>query len=694
MAEINIVARNTGGGGGTTPPAPQSTPASTPTTGGNVNGGGFVPDAGRLTEEFRKLMQQQGAAFVPGSSNSRQLLQQFAENQKKEVTGRVASQFDEKRVALDEKYEEKYLNAKDRYNDEKRRIADKYKGKGQSFIENTDEWKDNEKYWSDFTNQLDRDKKKEDRLINNEEKDTLTAALRELTAVMKDVKEGAERDDERGDTQNSYLGGLRAQREALIKERDSATTEDEAKDASRRIAEVDEKMRRATGGGEEGKPVFDRYMMGAQGVQQMFGGLESGDMGGAVMGAGSTIAGFGGLSLKAAMRVAGVAALVAGAIRTVQGSNERYNSTADLAAYRSTSGGRSGKDALTGVVTAMYDAGINKTAANPNGTQYEEFGLDYQDFSKRAANVVQNRGTGDAWYSETLKQIGLERQFGLRQGTLEQGSALDRYGKNVTDAISGLVNLLSERGVQGVNNNDFSRVQEKYDFQQALMQGYLERTDRPDYHVANRAVLAVNEVTGITHDQRDITDYQAMQNAIQNPMNDRMKSLLYSTVQEMMPEMVGTNGEHYTALDAGRMDLIDRAIRNPENETKIIQAMIKKISEMYGGIDTQMGYFAFKNIFPNITADRLDQYVNQFASIGTVTDASWTMRKEEEATNRGKEITGEDNAEALAAMSKEYTHGMTRSVGDIKKILNALVDVLTTNKNVADAQSVRASEGQ
>lgn len=690
---VRVVGENSGGSNSVSPQTPSNSPEQPVTSGTQPQARDYMPDTNRLTEEYRKLLQQQGGVVIPGSANSRQIWSQVEANAKQDISARISNKYDGRRSALDEKYEEKFLSANDRYKDEQQRILSKYKGRDSKFIESTDEWKENEKWFEQYGRQLDKDKAVEDKQINKEERDELAAALRELTATLKDSKESVERDDERGDSEDSYLGRLRAERRQILNERDSAATREEALAASERLAAKDEEIRRVTGG-EQGKPMFDRYMMGIQGVQGIYNGLEGGDLGGAVMGVGSTISGFSGLSLKAAMRVAGVAALVAGAIKTVQGSNERYNATADLAAYRSTSGGRNGTNALTGTVTAMRDAGIAKTAANPIGTTYADFDLDYKEFSQRAANTVQQRGTGEGWYTETMKQIGLERQFGLQQNALGQGAQFDRYGQTVTDAVTTLVRTLATHNIEGANLRDFSRVQEKYDFQQSLMQSYMGRADKPNYDYANQAVLAVNQVTGITHDQRDVSDYASFQNAIQNPKNDRMRALLFSTVQEMMPEMKDSHGNFYDATDAGRMDLIDRAIRNPENEGKIMQAMIQKISEMYGGINTQMGYFAFKNLFPDISPDRLDQYVEQFSNPDS--EAGGSLRQDPSKSDVGAAYvrSASEQAEIWAANSKNYYHGMTRAVEDIKKILHDFVDTLTLNSNVFDLTAVQAAEGK
>ena len=717
---VRVVGENSGGSNSVSPQTPSNPPQTNEQTGSQHKASDYMPDTNRLTEEYRKLIQQQGGVVIPGSANSRQLWSQVEANARQEVTGSVQDKYNQRRIEVAEgrkqKEDELYAKQDSRREDlelwrDRQRdiILDNWRKKGKNPedpnnpIEKSAEWRAIDKEYDETTKLYDAQNKREwrefeaegkaeDKQVDKDEKDELAAALRELTETLKDSKEAVERDDERGDSEDSYLGRLRAERRQILNERESAATREEAMAASERLASKDEEIRRVTGG-EQGKPMFDRYMMGVQGIQGIYNGLESGDLGGAVMGVGSTISVFSGLSLKSAMRVAGVAALVAGAIKSIHGSNERYNATADLAAYRSTSGGRSGTSALEGTLTAIRDAGIAQTDANPAGTNYADFDLDYKEFSQRAANTVQQRGTGVGWYTETMKQIGLERQFGLQQNALGQGAQFDRYGQTVTDAVTTLVRTLAAYHIEGANMRDFSRVQEKYDFQQSVMQSYMGRADKPNYDYANQAVLAVNQVKGITHDQRDVSDYASFQNAIQNPKNDRMRALLFSTVQEMMPEMKDSHGNFYDATDAGRMDLIDRAIRNPENEGKIIQAMIQKISEMYGGINTQMGYFAFKNLFPDISPDRLDQYIEQFSD--PYSEAGWSLKQDPNKSVVGvANKNASEQAEIFAANSKSYYHGMTRAVNDIKKTLQDLMDTFTLNSNMFDPAAVQAAEGK
>lgn len=715
---VRVVGENSGGSNSIPPHTPSNTPEQPVTSGTQPQARNYMPDTNRLTEEYRKLLQQQGGVVIPGSANSRQLWSQVEANARQGITDSVGEKYAKRRldIADERKEREAEMYAKqdvrreklETWRDNQRDILIedwRKKGKNLGDIEKSAEWREIDREYNEQSKvydrlnnrewrQFDAESKSYNKQIDKEEKDELAAALRELTATLKDSKEAVERDDERGDSENSYLGRLRAERRQILNERDSAATREEAMAANERLAAKDEEIRNATSGDGQGRPMFDRFQMGMQGIQGIYGGLESGDLGGAVMGLGSTISGFGGLSLKAAMRVAGIAGLVAGAIKTVQGSNERYNTTADLAAYRSTSGGRRGTDALTGTVTAMRDAGIAKTAANPDGTTYADFDLDYKEFSQRAANTVQQRGTGAGWYTETMKQIGLEKQFGLQQNVLLQGAKFDRYGQTVTDAVTTLVRTLATHNIEGANLSDFSRVQEKYDFQQSLMQSYMSRTDKPNYDYANQIVLAMNQVKGITHDQRDVSDYTSFQNAIQNPKNERVRKFLYSTVQEIMPELKDENGNFYNATDAGRVDLIDRAIRNQKNEGKIMQAMIQRIKETRGGTDTTLGYSAFKDLFPEIAPDRLDQYVEQFSN--PYSEAGWSLKQDpsESAVGAAYVRSASEQAEIWAANSKNYYHGMTRAVDDIKKMMHDLIETLTLNSNLFDPAAVQAAEGK
>ena len=737
MAEEVIRIEGVNGGRGGSSPSPSSSgynqqPNNPPTGGVNPSGGGRssglddLLDKQRLTDEYLKLIRQQGAVYTPGSANATQLRKQFDENTRREVTD-----------AVKDKYAQQRLNITQGADDNKREVDEEAKQRKNAIMNRTDEEIDkvyteaermrqeridaageshrkdpaflaslnNEiESWTQKRiksigdkgdkelqevdderkkryDEIESDKERELKETDKQEKDELATVLKELSNVLKDVKERAESESERSG--GGYLSGLRDERQKLIQEREGAATEEEARAASKRIADIDKKIKRASGEDDEEKtkPVFDRAIAGIKGIQQIYSGAEQGDMGSMIMGTGSAIAGFGGLSIGAAMSTMGIAAVAAGVAKAIQGSGERFTNMADLAALKP-QGTRERSEELRFGEKVGYAQATIEAVEEGNYRGYNQSSLDmsHTDFAKRAAQTAAARGTTDNWYAETYRQIGIEKYLALGQGTLEQGSKFDRYGQTVTDAISKLVTQLHGVGAEGANLDDFSRVKEKYDFQQAMMQGYMGRTDKPNFDLANRTVSAMNAVTGITHDERDVSDYQAMQNAILAPKNDRMKAMLQATVAEIMPEMKATDGSYYTAQDAGRMDLIDRAIRNPENEGKIITAMIEKINQMYGGIDTQMGYFAFKYLFPNISPDRLDEYVKQLNG-GDASVASQILSGNKEQWERQANKIGERNSESFALSASGLISDVNEYLKQISNGVTQLVDNINANLN-------------
>jgi len=426
--------------------------------------------------------------------------------------------------------------------------------------------------------------------INGKENEERLKVEKELVEVLRELKEQIERQSESGADPDSYLGRLRAERKALIEQRETAATEKEAQAAQSRIDELDKIINRSTGGSGSGGRGDDdsrniRSIRQGQGILGAVQQAQQGNWGGAmVSGAVSTGNPYVIAGAVAAQAIMGISSAAA----------KSYESLSDLARFRSPAGGASGEQAMNNIGTFLSND------PRAYGVHYTQYGMDVEQFDAEAFKRVRARGSADNWYQETMAGLGLEKSLALDQGALMQGSQYDRYGINVTDALSRLVTTLSGIQGSGVSYDDFTRVQEKYDIQQAIMQSYMGRTDRPNYDTANKTLAAFSSVQGVTQDARVGDDIQQFQGMIQNPLNERMRTLVYSTIADLFPET------------GGRMDLIDRALRNPENEGQIMQAVVHRLTSQFGDTNTQMGYFAFKSLLPNIAPDRLDAYVNEF----------------------------------------------------------------------------------
>ena len=581
-----------------------SSDTSAPTPSGGRGGGSAVPSNDRMIEDVRREMQQRGVLLVPGSSSMTQIINQYGQATRGAVNDRISERYDARRDDMRKRMSSDYdaieADIDKRRQEGLQRLGPNANDPFYTAMLDQQSEQERQRQYRMVGSQYD----KEEEQINQEEANERTQAETELTTAIRELTEYFERQSSQGgDSSDSYIGRLRAQQKALLQERDSADSEEGAMDASRRLGDVNEQLRRVLSGGnqKQGLP-FDSALRGGQGLAGMLSGIQSGDLGGTMMGMGGAIAGLSGMGLKTALKFlgwVGVAATVAdGAKKLITGGSDASEGMAALGSLRSTTpdgwGGERARQYLTNTVPDKRFYGKN----------YTDYDLNVEEFGSEAFQRMKSRGMTDDWFNETMRGIGLEKTFALSSGALKEGAQYDRYGENVTEAISKLVTHLNSISGSGVSFGDFTRVQEKYDIQQQLMNSYMGRTDRPSYDVANRTLEAFSSVQGITQDSRMGSDIQSFQNMIQSPMNERMRALIYSSVADLFPET------------GGRMDLIDRELRNPENEGKIMQSVIQRITQQFGGTDTQMGYFAFKSLLPDIAPDRLDEYINQFSQTG------------------------------------------------------------------------------
>lgn len=605
-----------------------------------------LPPSNRLIDDIRREVANQ-RQLSPNASN-RSLLDEVSRLQREAIDRDISSRYDARRADVQSRMQAEYEKI-DKDLEQKRQDGLRNLGPRaddplyRSILEkqlSDEEARRYKRVGTMFDAELDEIDKQEAQERSEAEKE-LTEAIKRLTGEMqRDDREGAS-----GSNPNSYINQLREQRRRLLLERDNAPDEESAIEAQGRINAVDDQLSRIMRAGMTERPYYDSVLQGTQGLSNMFGSLANGDLAGSITGAGAAYAGLSGMGLKAALRFMGWVALVAGAVKGAQGIGHGYDDLGNLAAYRSSAGGYGGEKAMGFLAQNIADS-------DAYGMTPSDFNLSMDEFYAQASKRIRARGSSEDWYKETIAGIGLERSLALEQDALTRGAKYDRYGTNVTDAITQLVTILSGIEGSGVSWGDFTRVQEKYDIQQQLMASYMSRSDTPKYQWANNT-LAAFSATGVQQDARMGEDIAAFQNMIQSPLNERMRALIYGTVSDIMPET------------GGRMDLIDRAIRDPENEGKIMQAVVQRIQQQFGGTDTTMGYFAFKTLLPNIAPDRLDEYVAQISS----GNAGKLLRSGKAANQQELDEYAFGKKSELSQEASELISSMTKVGTDIMNFL-------------------------
>lgn len=631
QVEINI----TGNRGGGTPPPPNPNPDDNRGGGGGRTpvpppiGSGNQPDP-RLIEDVRRAIIQQGAVYIPPGSGGafRPIIQQAEKNERQRINDDITKRYEERR---DDAY--KRMEAEYKRIDQSTTMTEEEKNAatiraGQLFD------RENET--------IDREEAEERQQAN----DDLTRVIEELTEEIR--RSGGNLNP------NSFLSQLRAERQKAIVERDTAEDEETARQAAARVRELDKQINSVVKGDEEdekdkGDDYRLRSIQGILGINQVLSGIGNRSFSGTLSGLSQTAMSMlpkGGRVEQAGSIVGAVIALLGGAVDQMEKSNE----AAGLASLLRREYGGNVSLARQSVLGDLSNFSPYDWLPSIN-----EIGLDAVDFAQSAERRIKARGMAEGGVTEAYYQEMLERMLSLNSGALEQASKYDRYGINVTDAFSRLIDRLERVNDSGITKNNYARAQEYLNLQQQLMGQYSSFTARPDYNVANKELVGIASMSGYTVNQNTANDLNIARNAIVNPQNDRLRAILYSTVEEMDSSV------------AGRYDLIERALNDPEKQGMIMREYFRKIQSMYGGTDTQMGFNAFRNILPGMTIDQMDAFVRGITS--PTDEGGRIFSSIETQTGNGDKINFAHQAEGYNTL---ITSGMASIGDDIKDILGQI----------------------
>ena len=572
-----------GGGGGSavppsgTPPVPPTPPGASGTTA--PSGSSISAADNRMVEDLRRAILAYGAVYVPTNSAFKPILQTVEQQQRRIVDDDISQRYAERRADVDKRWEAateaNNVRLQAQREAELRGVTDKrtigrINAKWDK-IEDEEQRRINAPFKAELF-QIDKEESEE----RKEKQDELTQALQELTDAIN--KSGTLNPD-------SYLGQLRQQRQQAIFERDTAEDEESARAAAQRVRDIDQQIKDVTDGRvepDEKKINFgDRVLATLMGFNQLNKGITGRNIGSTIMGAGTTLTSLFGASDETTAKTLAWLTPIAGFMSIFQEAGQRGDQMAGLAAL--TRGGESIAEARRNMYSRLWGYGEDLT-----GTDIYEMGLSVPDFAASAEKRISQRGMAQNGISEAYFQEVLERVFSLDRGSLGLAGKYDRYGVYATDAITDLVSRLERISGSGVTQGNYARVQEYLGMQQDLMGNYMRFADKPSALIANRDLAAFASLNNYTVDTRTPGEIKAVQNQLINPQNDRMKAILYSVVEETMPEYKGQNVR-------GRVDLIDQILNDPTYQGVIEKALMERLTSMYGGFDTPMGYMMIKS---------------------------------------------------------------------------------------------------
>lgn len=668
---IDITGRNAGGAQSTTTPnnGRTATPDSDSraSTADNRQSSTFDPNA-RLMDDLRKMLIEQAGTYQKPSNGYASIISQIEQAQRQQI----ADQYEERRQQAKQRMTQ-------RYSDIDREI-DESIDQEISTIDDDDEVKKAIGRW-----EVERDKRYEtagrqydDEIDDIEEEQTqkeeeLSRTIEELTEEIR--KSGGNLNP------NSFLSQLREQRQKAIIDRDTAEDEETARQAAARVRELDQQIRDVEKGGGKGEDEDDEKKIdwGLKTIQTMMGfdqlarGIAGRDLGSIIMGGTQTFTSMIGMSDKSAARSLAWVKPIATIGTLLTQEAEKSDQMASLAALVRSDpyfGGGSIGATREEMYRRLWDYSPGYDLAGINS-----MGLSAPEFAQSAARRIRQRGIAADGVTEAYYQEALERVFSLDQGALGAAGRYDVYGMNATDAISNLVERLSRIQNSGVSQGNYAMVQDYLNMQQGVMQQLMRFQDKPNIGIANKEIEAFAQLQNYTVDSRTGSDIAAVRNTIINPQNDRMKALLYGTVEELMPET------------AGRSDLIDRAINDPAKQGEIIRAYMQKIQNMYGGTDTAMGYWAGKALLSSIESpERRDAILR-----GITSGKAGQTLANGEVINSYNSPTRDAYAKQVEGYTSELTSllikssdGLYAGVSILENLAKDVKDLVTGTKTLAE----------
>lgn len=651
-----------GGGGNQNQPTP---PSSNPPTGGGTtpSSSPVQPPDSRLVEEVRRAIIQQGAVFVPGNNTYKPIIQQAEQVQREQLNADITQKYDTRRAdaqtrmsaeydRIDKTIDESKKRALEGITDanEKRRIEDLWENKREAEFQ---------RVGSAFDIENEN--------INKEENQERQQSNEDLTKVIRDLTDEIRRNGGNLNP-NSFLSQLRQERQKAIVERDTAEDEETSRAAAARVREIDSQINDVVNGKKE-EPKIDyglRTIQTMMGFDQIVRGIANKDLGSMIMGGGQTLTSMFGMSDKAAAKSLAFLKPLATVGTLFTQEAQKSDQMAGLAAL--IRGDASIEDTRQRMYQDMWDY-------SPYGGGYAsiyDMGLSVPEFAQSSERRIKQRGTAQGGVKESYLQEALERVFSLSSGSLGEAGKFDRYGVNATDAISNLVERLSRVQNSGISQGNYVRVQEYLGMQQDLMSQYMRFQDKPSYGAANRDIEAFAKLKNYTVDSRTSGDIKTVQNQLINPQNDRMKAVLYSTVEEMFPET------------RGRTDLIDQYLHDPQKMGMINRGNMQKLTNMYGGYDTPMGYWMIQSQLQGIESPERRKSIWEGITKGqagaTLADAqTFQGSNKDEYALQVKNYTSE-LTQGLITLSD----GVYSGVSVLENIVTDLQKVITGQNNFFD----------
>lgn len=189
----------------------------------------------------------------------------------------------------------------------------------------------------------------------------------------------------------------------------------------------------------------------------------------------------------------------------------------------------------------------NARINNMRGFGYKPFGFDsatlgvsQSQFMKLASDLAISQGSIKGLETQTLRNLTLEKAYGLNSGTLTNSSKYLRSddSKSAADNVQEMLNIFRRTKLFNIDKGDFTQLSEKIEMQNALVAAQGDRMDKVDATRASQILAAFGSIKDVKafQDQRLSGIIKSFDEKLKGGGSEIENAIQLRTLRELHPE--------------------------------------------------------------------------------------------------------------------------------------------------------------
>ena len=181
---------------------------------------------------------------------------------------------------------------------------------------------------------------------------------------------------------------------------------------------------------------------------------------------------------------------------------------------------------------------FNTTNGNMLSTDLSQLGSSTSEMMDYLGPTIRARGSRQGALSVGMRQLRLEKGFGLDNGSISRGDIYSRADNTAQDASSQIMLFIQEARTGkmfGFNSGDFSQLGEKIDQFGRLTALQAQQSEIADQRMSMKMIEAGGEIGGSFADNRAADQWSKLNSAVTNPQGNFRQAYMMNRLHNANP---------------------------------------------------------------------------------------------------------------------------------------------------------------